>query len=275
MGRLDGKVAIVTGGASGIGRTSSELFAAEGAAVVVADLDDGRAQETAAVIRAAGGRALGQQTDVGHPASIDAMVEAAVAEFGALHVLFNNAADTNPQTLARDGLIEHMELDLWDHTLAVDLRGAMWASKRAIPHMAAAGGGSIINTASNQALAGDMSQSAYGIAKAGIVHLSRYLATQCGHQGIRANTLSPGLILTPAVDRATPDEMRGEVMSHSPMGRLGKPEDLAYAALFLASDESTYVTGQTISVDGGQLSHLPHYASIMRTGMKVTHQTRS
>jgi NAD(P)-dependent dehydrogenase (short-subunit alcohol dehydrogenase family) len=119
-----------------------------------------------------------------------------------------------------------------------------------------------------------MSQSAYGVAKAGIDHLTRYIATQCGQKGIRCNTLSPGLILTPAVDRATPEEMKGEAQSHSPMGRLVAPEDLAYAALFLASDESTYITGQTISVDGGQLAHLPHYAHVMRTGMKVTHQTK-
>ncbi len=274
MQRLEGKVAIVTGGGSGIGRTSCEIFAREGAAVVVADLDAGRAKETAEAIRAAGGRALGQQTDIGDPDSIDAMVEASVAEFGALHVLFNNAADTSPGTLARDGLIVDMELDLWDHVMAVDLRGAMWCSKRAIPHMASAGGGSIINTSSNQSLAGDMSQSAYGIAKAGIGHLSRFLATQCGPQGIRCNTLSPGLILTPAVDRNTPEAMKGEIQSHSPMGRLGTPEDLAYAAVFLASDESTYITGQTISVDGGQLCHLPHYAHTMRTGMRVTHQTK-
>jgi NAD(P)-dependent dehydrogenase (short-subunit alcohol dehydrogenase family) len=242
--------------------------------VVVADLNAEQATETAEGIRAAGGQALAQRTDIGDPASIDTMVEACVAEFGALHVLFNNAADTSPGTLARDGLIADMEIDLWDHVMAVDLRGAMWCSKRAIPHIAAAGGGSIINTSSNQALAGDMSQSAYAIAKAGIDHLSRYTATQCGPQGIRCNTLSPGLIVTPAVGRATPEEMKAEIQSHSPMGRLGTPEDLAHAALFLASDESTYITGQTISVDGGQLAHLPHYAHTMRTGMRVTLQQK-
>ena len=274
MGRLEDKVAIITGGASGIGRTSAELFASEGAAVVVADLDEGRAKETASAIQAAGGRALGQQTDIGNPDSIDAMVEASIAAFGALHILFNNAADTSPGTLARDGSVEDMEIDLWDHVFAVDLRGAMWCAKRAIPHMAAAGGGSIINTSSNQSLGADLSQSAYGVAKAGINQLTKFIATQCGDRGIRCNTLSPGLILTPAVDRATPEEIKGEIQSHSPVGRLGKPEDLAYAALFLASDESTYVTGQTISVDGGQLAHLPHYAYAMRTGTKVTHQSK-
>jgi len=272
MHRLAGKVAIVTGGASGIGRTSSELFAREGAAVVVADLDEGGAKETAEAIRAAGGRALAQQTDIGDPASIDAMVAASVAEFGALHVLFNNAADTSPGTLARDGSVANMEVDLWDHVLAVDLRGAMWCAKRAIPHMVRAGGGSIVNTSSNQSLGGDLSQSAYGVAKAGINQLTKFIATQCGPDGIRCNALSPGLILTPAVSRATPEEMQSEVMSHSPMARLGEPEDLAYAALFLASDESTYITGQIISVDGGQLAHLPHYAHAIRSGMKVTHQ---
>mgnify|MGYP001816742829 CR=1 FL=1 len=272
MNRLEGKVAIVTGGASGIGRASSELFAREGAAVVVADLDPNAAKKTAEAMVSAGGRAIGIGTDIGDPASIDAMVEATVAEFGGLHVLFNNAADTSPGTLSRDGLIENMSIELWDHVMAVDVRGAMWCSKRAIPHMAEAGGGSIINTSSNQSIGADLSQSAYGIAKAATNHLTKTLATQCGPYGIRCNTLSPGLILTPAVARATPEEMKEEVRSHSPIGRLGKAEDLALAALFLASDESSYVTGQLISVDGGQLAHLPHYAHVIRTGTKVTIQ---
>jgi len=274
MGRLDDKVGIVTGGASGIGRAASELFAREGAAVVVADLDLPRAEAVADGIRKAGGRALAQEVDISVEGAVAGMVAAAVGEFAALHVLFNNAADTRIETLSRDGLIEHMEVEVWDHALAVDLRGPMLCSKHAIPHMARAGGGSIINTSSNQSLAADLSQSAYGVAKAGVNALTLFLATQCGHQGIRCNTLSPGMILTPAVARACPQEIQDEVRSHSPVDRLGKPEDLAPAALFLASDESSYVTGQTLSVDGGQLSHLPHYAYMRRTQSTVTLQEK-
>ena len=125
----------------------------------------------------------------------------------------------------------------------------MLCAKHAIPHMAAAGGGSIINTSSNQSLAGDLTQSAYGIAKAGINQLTRTIATQCGRDGIRCNALSPGLILTPAAERSCPPEMQQEIASHSPLGRVGASADLAHAALFLASDESSYVSGQIISVD--------------------------
>lgn len=272
MGRLDDKVAIVTGGASGIGRAACEIFAREGAAVVVADLDAPRGEEVAAGIREEGGRALAQPVDIALESAVVAMVEAGVESFGALHVLFNNAADTRLETLARDGIIEAMDVEVWDHALAVDLRGPMLCSKHAIPHMARAGGGSIINTSSNQSLAGDLSQSAYGVAKAGVNALTRFIATQCGHQGIRCNTLSPGMILTPAVARACPQEIQDEVRSHSPVDRLGAPEDLARAALFLASDDSAYVSGQTISVDGGQLSHLPHFAYMRRTQSTVTLQ---
>jgi len=272
MGRLDDKVANVTGGASGIGRAASELFAREGAAVVVADLDAERGEEVASGIRKEGGRALAQVVDIAQESAIRAMVEACVDHFGSLQVLFNNAADTRIETLSRDGLIEEMEVEVWDHALAVDLRGPMLCAKHAIPHMARAGGGSIINTSSNQSLAADLSQSAYGVAKAGVNALTLFLATQCGHQGIRCNTLSPGMILTPAVARACPKEIQDEVRSHSPVDRLGEPEDLARAALFLASDESSYVSGQTLSVDGGQLSHLPHFAYMRRTQSTVTLQ---
>ena len=272
MGRLDDKVAIVTGGASGIGRAACELFAQEGAAVVVADLDAERAEQVAAGIRKEGGRAFAQSVDIAEEAAIQAMVEACVAEFGGLHVLFNNAADTRIETLSRDGSIENMDIEVWDHALAVDLRGPMLCAKHAIPQMVRAGGGSIINTSSNQSLAADLSQSAYGVAKAGVNSLTLFIATQCGHQGIRCNTLSPGMILTPAVARACPQEIQDEVRSHSPVDRLGEPGDLARAALFLASDESGYVSGQTISVDGGQLAHLPHFAYMRRTSSTVTFQ---
>lgn len=272
MGRLEGKVTIVTGGASGIGQAACELFASEGAAVTVADLNGEGAERVAETIRKAGGRALGHAVDIGDPPAIEAMVRTTVEELGGLHVLFNNAADTSVATLSRDGTVVDMDIEIWDHVMAVDLRGAMLCAKYAIPHMRRAGGGSIVNTSSNQSIGADLTQTAYGIAKAGINHLTRFIATQNGPDGIRCNTLSPGLILTPAVGRATPEAFQAEIQSHSPLGRLGRPDDLAQAALFLASDESSYITGQTISVDGGQLAHLPHFAYAQRTGSRVTVQ---
>lgn len=274
MGRVEGKVAIVTGGASGIGREASELFAREGAAVVVADLDGGGAKEVADTIARAGGRALALTCDIGDPSAIEEMVAAAVGEFEGLHILFNNAADTSIAMLERDGTVGDMEVDVWDHAMAVDLRGAMLCAKHSLPHMIRGGGGSIINTSSNQSLAGDLTQTAYAVAKAGINSLTRMIATQYGAQGIRCNALSPGLIMTPAADRACPQDIRDDIASHSPIGRLGKAEDIANAALFLASDESAYITGQTISVDGGQLAHLPHYAFAMKTGARTTTQKK-
>lgn len=272
MARLEGKVAIVTGGASGIGEAACRLFASEGAAVTVADLDAERARRVADEIGEAGGKALACTVDIGEPAAIEAMVANTVEAFGSLTVLFSNAADTSVATLSRDGTVFDMDVAVWDHVMAVDLRGAMLCAKYAIPHMQAAHGGSIIHTSSNQSLAGDLTQTAYGIAKAGMNHLCKFIATQYGAFGIRCNALSPGLILTPAVERATPDAIKTEIRSHSPLGRLGRPEDLAQAALFLASDESSYITGQIISVDGGQLAHLPHYAFAQRTGNRVTVQ---
>jgi NAD(P)-dependent dehydrogenase (short-subunit alcohol dehydrogenase family) len=270
MGRVEGKVAIVTGGGSGIGRASCELLAREGAAVVVADLDAESAERVARGIVDAGGRAIAQPVDVKQAASIEAMVQAAVAAFGALHVLYNNAADTSLRAMEQDGALLDVSAETWDHVLAVDLRSAFLGCKAAIPHMLEAGGGSIVNASSNQALAGDLSQTAYASAKAAIQSLSLSVATQYGRQGIRCNVVSPGPIRTPAFDRACPPEVAQELTRHSLVPRLGRPEDLAHAVLFLASDEAAYITGQILRVDGGQLAHLPHYAMLTHGGLTTT-----
>ncbi|TFG98244.1 MAG: glucose 1-dehydrogenase [Myxococcales bacterium] len=270
MGRVEGKVAIVTGGGSGIGRASCELLAREGAAVVVADLDAESAERVARGIVDAGGRAIAQPVDVKQAASIEAMVQAAVAAFGALHVLYNNAADTSLRAMEQDGALLDVSAETWDHVLAVDLRSVFLGCKAAIPHMLEAGGGSIVNASSNQALAGDLSQTAYASAKAAIHSLSLSVATQYGRQGIRCNVVSPGPIRTPAFDRACPPEVAQELTRHSLVPRLGRPEDLAHAVLFLASDEAAYITGQILRVDGGQLAHLPHYAMLTHGGLTTT-----
>ena len=270
MGRVEGKVAIVTGGGSGIGRASCELLAREGAAVVVADKDAASAERVARGIVDAGGRALAQPVDVEVEASIEAMVRAAVGAFGGLHVLFNNAADTSLRAMELDRALLDVSTETWDHVLAVDLRSVFLCCRYSIPHMIEAGGGSIVNASSNQSLAGDLSQTAYAAAKAGINTLSLSVATQYGRQGIRCNVVSPGPIRTPAFDRACPPEVAEELARHSLVPRLGRAEDLANAVLFLASDESSYVTGQLIRVDGGQLVHLPHYAMLTQGGLTTT-----
>ena len=272
MGRLDGKVAIVTGGASGIGRATSELFAREGAAVVVADLDEARAKAVVASIEESGGTALAQPVDVAVEASVQSMVQAAVGTFGALHVLFNNAADTSLDAMLRDGMVADMDVATWDHAMAVDLRGAMLGCKHAIPQMVAAGGGSIINTASNQGILGDLSQTAYAAAKAGVIMLTKSVATQYGAAGVRCNAVSPGAVRTPALERACPPEVIAEIATHSVVPRVGEPEDLARAVLFLASDEAAYISGQVLPVDGGQMSHLPHFSWLLNQGTATTHQ---
>lgn len=275
MGRVDGKRAIVTGAASGIGRATAELFAREGAHVVIADLNEAGAKEVAAGIRDQGGKAHPQPVNIGDPVAVADMVKESVRVLGGLDILFNNAADTSMATMAVDGALAEMDVEVWDHCMHVDLRGAMLCAKHAIPHLIEAGGGSIINTSSNLSLAADLSQTAYTAAKAGINSLTRSIATQYGAHGIRCNTVSPGAILTPPGLAATPLEMREELARHSPISRMGAPEDLAYAVLYLASDESTYVSGQLLSVDGGQLAHLPHFAFLKATGATTTVQKSS
>ena len=270
MGRVDGKVAIVTGGASGIGRASCLLLGREGAAVVVADLDENGAEVVAKEITADGGRAVGHQVDIGEEASIEAMVGRAVAEFGGLHILFNNAADTSLNAMIQDTPVTEMTVDWWDHAMRIDLRGAMLGCKHAIPRMIDSGGGAIVNTSSNQGIVGDLTQTAYAAAKAGVIQLTQSVATQYGRQGIRCNAVSPGAVRTPALERACPPEIIDNIASHSLIPRIGEPEDLANTVLFLVSDESAYITGHVIRVDGGQLAHLPHYAYSIDTGMTTT-----
>jgi NAD(P)-dependent dehydrogenase (short-subunit alcohol dehydrogenase family) len=272
MGRVDGKVAVVTGGASGIGRATSLLLAREGAAVVVADLDEAGAELVVKEIESEGGRAVAQRTDIGEEDSVTAMTDRAVEKFGGLHILFNNAADTSLNAMLLDKPIHDMSVEWWDHAMRIDLRGAMLGCKHAIPHMIEAGGGSIVSTSSNQGLAGDLTQGAYACAKAAVIQLMRSVATQYGHYNIRANAVSPGAVRTPAFDRACPPEIIEEIAKHSLISRIGEPDDLANAVLFLASDEAAYITGLVIPVDGGQLAHLPHYAFMMSTGMTTTHQ---
>ncbi|MGE0306837.1 MAG: SDR family NAD(P)-dependent oxidoreductase [Acidimicrobiia bacterium] len=255
QGKLAGRCAIVTGGGSGIGRVTALCLASHGAAVALADINGDAAGAVAAEVEAAGGRALAVIADLGIEKSIIAMIEQTVAEFGRLDILHNNAAVLSPNVLGRDNLIHEMNLEVWNTTFAVNLTGAMLASKYAIPHMINSGGGSIINTSSGAAFRGDVRQTAYGISKAALNALTKSIAVQYGKQGIRCNAIAPGMIVHAALknDEAA---LAARLEKHS-TPRLGAPEDIANAVAFLASDEASFITAQIISVDGGYLDRSP------------------
>jgi NAD(P)-dependent dehydrogenase (short-subunit alcohol dehydrogenase family) len=260
MNRVKDKVAIVTGAGSGIGAACAAALAAEGAKVVFADINLESAQRQAAVSRAAGQDADGAAVDIGDEASIRHLIDFVIERYGALDILHNNAADTRLSS-TRDAPVEQMDVAVWDDLMRINLRGTMLACKYAIPHLRARGGGSIINTASGAGHAGMLSHTAYGVSKAGIIMLTKYVATQHGKEGIRCNAISPGLILSPATQGNYAASGVGEMMlRHHLTPRLGKPEDIANAVLYLASDESTFVTGEILAVDGGALAHQPFYA---------------
>jgi NAD(P)-dependent dehydrogenase (short-subunit alcohol dehydrogenase family) len=247
--RLVDKVAVITGAGSGIGRVAARLFADEGASVVVADIDADQAGEAAAEIAAAGGTAVPVGVDVSDEREVADMVEVAVGRFGGLHVLFNNAG-VFP---ADDGGILDTPPDTWQRVMDVNLKGVWLGCRAAVPAMLASGGGSIVNVASFVALMGAATaQVAYTASKGGVLALTRELAVEYARSGIRANSLCPGPIETPLLSELLADpERRNRRLVHIPIGRFGRPEEIARAALFLASDESSFVTGSALVVDGG------------------------
>jgi NAD(P)-dependent dehydrogenase (short-subunit alcohol dehydrogenase family) len=192
--------------------------------------------------------------DISDESAVEALIAFAVERFGRLDVVDNNAAR---QALPGDTLIATMDVELWDSVFAVNARGTMLMCKHAIPAMAANGGGAIVNIASGTATAGDDFASAYACTKAAIITLTRYVATQCAHQGIRCNAISPGLIRTPTLEGALPEAARDVFVAHKLAGRLGEPRDIAELVLFLASDRSSFITGQVVAADGGFFAHLP------------------
>jgi NAD(P)-dependent dehydrogenase (short-subunit alcohol dehydrogenase family) len=244
--RLDGKVALITGGGSGMGKVASELFAAEGAQVVLTDVNDEAGEATAAAI---GDRARYVHADVSKEPEAEAMVGAAVDAFGRLDVLYNNAGVMLPD----DGSVDTMDERIWDLTLAVNVKGVAFGCKYGIPAMIASGGGSIINVASFVAwLGAATSQTAYTASKGAVLAMTREIAVEFARKGIRCNALCPGPIETPLLlALLSDDEKKQRRFVHIPMGRLGHAEELAKAALFLASDDASYMTGASMIVDGG------------------------
>ncbi|MFN2386169.1 MAG: glucose 1-dehydrogenase [Thermoanaerobaculia bacterium] len=249
MGRLAEKVAIVTGAGSGIGRESALLFAREGARVVVAEVNDAPGRDVVTEIERAGGTAVFIHADVSVARDAEAMVETAEKTWGRLDVLFNNAGIFP----ARDGSVTETDEETWDLVMRVNLKGVFFGCKYAIPAMLRARGGSLINTASFVALVGAATpQIAYTASKGGVLAMTREIAIEFARRGIRANALCPGPVDTPLLQELFSDPARrARRMVHIPPGRLARASEIAQAALFLASDESSYVNGATFTVDGG------------------------
>lgn len=245
--RLAEKVAVVTGSGSGIGRATARLFAREGARVIVAERRVETGEETVALIREAGGEATFVETDVTRTPDTQRMIHAAVETYGKLNVLVNNAA------MARSTAILDQTEEDWDLTLDACLKSVYRGAKAAIPEMMKAGGGSIVNISSVNGLVTNPGFTAYSAAKAGVLGLTRSLALDYGHVGIRVNAICPGFIANDAMEiRLNQDaQERWAMLETQPIGRYGKPEDIGWTCVFLASDESGYVTGSTIVVDGG------------------------
>jgi NAD(P)-dependent dehydrogenase (short-subunit alcohol dehydrogenase family) len=246
MGRLDGKVAVITGAAGGIGREAATLFSAEGARVCVADVDASKGEETAAACR----EAFFHKVDVTDSASVAGMYAVTAERYGGVDVLYNNAGIMPGD----DASILETEPDAWQRVQDVNTKGVFLCCKHGIPHLLERGGGSVINVASFVALAGAAtSQISYTASKGAVLSMSRELAVEFARQGVRVNALCPGPVETPLLMRLlgeTPGALERRLV-HIPMGRLGQAKEIAYGALFLASDESSFVNGATFLVDGG------------------------
>jgi meso-butanediol dehydrogenase / (S,S)-butanediol dehydrogenase / diacetyl reductase len=248
MGKLDHKIAAVTGAASGIGAATAKLFAAEGANVLIVDLDETSGRRVAAEI---GSSAVFHQTDVGQPHEVQSMVWFAVERFGRLDILHNNVA-----TAGSIAPVGEMPIEGWQRAIAVTLSGVFYGMRFALPQMVAQGGGVIVNTASVSGLAADYLLGAYNAAKAGVINLTRTAAIEYARKNIRVNAVCPGSIATPPLLRALGDgEGRRLLEEHHPIGRLGLPEEIARLVLFLASDDSSFMTGSIVVADGGISAH--------------------
>lgn len=249
--RLNGKTAIVTGGGSGIGRATAELFAREGARVVVADYRHDTGEATVRAIKAAGGDALFVAVDVSDPPQVERMVQAALDAYGGIDILFNNAG------MLAFGTVADTDPEVWNRVISVNLTGVYLCSRAVLPNMIARGGGSIVNTSSSTgAHDAKDNTAAYVASKGGVTLLTRAMAIDHAKNNVRVNAIAPGPTDTPMLRDNLPGAMREAFARTFPMGRLGKPEELAQAVLFLASDEASFVTGAILAVDGGQTAEV-------------------
>jgi NAD(P)-dependent dehydrogenase (short-subunit alcohol dehydrogenase family) len=265
MKGLKDKVAVVTGGASGIGAAACRRFVEEGSKVAIADIDRARAEALATEL---GSAALAVQFDAGDTESVRNLIETTASHFGRLDFLFNNAAIMANEVVVKDTNPVDIDFALWDRIQGVNVRGYLAGCKYAIPHMLKVGGGAIVMTASGSGLKGDISNIAYGCSKAAVMSMSRYVATQFGKKGIRCNSINPGLIRTEGGKKNVYGPMVDIMSNNTLTPRLGEGSDVAAMAVFLCSSDCEFVTGQEIGVDGGIMSHMPYYSDLLSGDLK-------
>lgn len=244
MKRLDNRIAIITGGADGLGKAAANLFAKEGATVVIWDMNEDKGNQTVSAIHANGGKASFFKVNTASYSEVEKATESTIKEFGKIDILINNAGIT------RDSTLKKMTPEQWQQVIDVNLTGVFYCAKCVSNNMVENGYGRIINTSSVVALYGNFGQTNYVATKAGVIGMTKTMARELGRKGVTVNAVAPGFIATDMVKKM-PDEVLKAMEAKVPVGRLGLPEEIALAYLFLASDEAAYINGTTLSVDGG------------------------